>query len=49
MVFMEKWKDQAAIQQHEETSHFKKFVSDVEKYLLNHCMLNYLKLRYCHK
>lgn len=33
-VFMEKWKDQAAIQQHEETSHFKKFVSDVEKYLV---------------
>ncbi|MDQ0246283.1 quinol monooxygenase YgiN [Bacillus fengqiuensis] len=33
-VFVEKWKDHAAIQQHEETAHFKKFVSDVEQYLV---------------
>jgi quinol monooxygenase YgiN len=32
-VFVEIWKDQTAIQQHEETPHFKKFVSEVEKFL----------------
>ncbi|MFC3884465.1 putative quinol monooxygenase [Bacillus songklensis] len=33
-VFLEKWKDQTAIKQHEETSHFKSFVGDVQKLLL---------------
>jgi quinol monooxygenase YgiN len=29
-IFVEKWKDEQAIQQHEETSHFKKFVKEIE-------------------
>ncbi|MCM3587760.1 antibiotic biosynthesis monooxygenase [Mesobacillus maritimus] len=32
-VFVEKWKDEHAIQQHEETSHFKKFVQTIETLL----------------
>jgi quinol monooxygenase YgiN len=30
-LFLEKWKDETAIQEHEETAHFKSFVSEVEK------------------
>jgi quinol monooxygenase YgiN len=33
-VFLEKWKDETAIKQHEETSHFKNFVKDVQELLL---------------
>lgn len=29
-IFVEQWKDEQAIQQHEETSHFKKFVQEIE-------------------
>ncbi|TCN21183.1 putative quinol monooxygenase [Mesobacillus foraminis] len=32
-IFVEKWKDVQAIQQHEETSHFKKFVKEIETFL----------------
>lgn len=30
-LFLEKWKDGNAIQEHEETSHFKNFVNEVER------------------
>ncbi|MED1204170.1 putative quinol monooxygenase [Heyndrickxia acidicola] len=30
-LFLEKWKDEKAIQEHEQTSHFKSFVKEVEK------------------
>ncbi|RFU64419.1 antibiotic biosynthesis monooxygenase [Peribacillus saganii] len=33
-VFVEKWKDQEAIQVHEETAHFTSFVKDIECFLL---------------
>lgn len=33
-VFLEKWKDQTAIQQHDETSHFKLFIDNLQKYLI---------------
>lgn len=33
-VFLEKWKDQTAVQQHEETTDFKVFVDQLPKYLL---------------
>jgi quinol monooxygenase YgiN len=33
-VFLEKWKDQAAVQQHEETRGFQVFVSQLPNYLL---------------
>jgi quinol monooxygenase YgiN len=29
-IFVEKWKDEQAIQQHQETLHFKKFVKEIE-------------------
>ncbi len=32
-VFVEKWKDQTAIKEHEETSHFKKFFEGIEELL----------------
>lgn len=32
-VFVEKWKDETAIKQHEETAHFKKFFEGIEKLL----------------
>lgn len=32
-VFVEKWMDQTAFNQHEETSHFKEFFSAIEKLL----------------
>jgi quinol monooxygenase YgiN len=34
LVFLEKWKDQSVIQQHEETSHFKLFTDNLQKYLI---------------
>ncbi|RFU60167.1 putative quinol monooxygenase [Bacillus sp. V59.32b] len=33
-VFLEKWKDQTAIDEHEETSHYKNFANDVQRVLL---------------
>jgi quinol monooxygenase YgiN len=33
-VILEEWKDQTAIEHHEETSHFKKFINDVPDLLL---------------
>jgi len=32
-VFVEKWKDQKAIEQHEETSHFKNFIKGIQDLL----------------
>lgn len=32
-LFLEKWNDESAIQEHEETSHFKSFVKEVEKFI----------------
>lgn len=33
-VFLEKWKDQAAIQTHEETSHFQTFKTELPRFLV---------------
>ncbi|PLT34488.1 putative quinol monooxygenase [Bacillus sp. V5-8f] len=33
-VFLEVWKDDQAIEQHEQTEHFKSFVKDLDQFLL---------------